>query len=180
MSQEYKSPIELLFDIEQHSLDVARGLPQRDDIQVAWTGIGFRVGDLNLTAPLNQIHEVLRYPKMTRIPGTQGWVKGVANVRGTLLTVTDLNQFLGKPPSQITQRTRLLVYRRDELSVGLLVDEVVGFKHFYDENKVTAVSKFDEALRDYVRGAFKQNDVETLVFSMHALAEDPQFFKVAM
>lgn len=180
MSQEYKSPLKLLYDIEQHCLNVAKGLPQREDIQDVWTGIGFRVGDINLTAPLNQVHEVLRYPKMTRIPGTQGWIKGVANVRGTLLTVTDLNQFLGRPPSQITQRTRLVIHRRDELAVGLMVDEVVGLKHFYDEDKVSAVSRFDEALRAYVRGAFKQNDVETLVFSMQALAEDPQFFQVAV
>ena len=61
-----------------------------------------------------------------------------------------------------------------------MVDEVFGLKHFYDEDKITAVSRFDESLRDYIRGAFKQNDVETLVFSMHALAEDPQFFQVAV
>jgi len=180
MSDDYKSPIELLYELEQHCLRVAKGLPQREDIQVAWTGIGFRVGDLNLAAPLNQVHEVLRFPKMTRIPGTHAWVKGVANVRGTLLTVTDLNQFLGKPPSQSTHRTRILVYRRDELAVGLMVDEVLGLKHFYDEHKVSAVTKFDEALRGYVRGAFKASDIETLVFSMHALAEDPQFFRVAV
>lgn len=180
MSEPYKSPIELLYAIEQQSLALAKGLPQREDIQDVWTGIGFRVGDLNLTAPLKQVHEILRYPVITRIPGARGWIKGVANVRGTLLTITDLNQFLGKPPSLITSRTRLLIYRREELAVGLMVDEVFGLKHFYNEDKITAVSRFDEALRDYVRGAFKQNNVETLVFSMNALAEDPQFFQVAV
>ena len=70
--------------------------------------------------------------------------------------------------------------KRDELSVGLVVSEVLGLKHFQDEEKVTAVSKFDESLRNYVHGAFKQNGEEILVFSMYALADNPHFFQVAI
>ena len=175
-----KHPIHLLHDIELECKKTARGLPQRIDIKETWTGIGFRIGNMNLVAPLKQVNEILHLPRLTNVPGTQNWVKGVANIRGTLLPVIDLQGFLHDKPYAQTSKSRVLVVKRDELSVGLVVSEVLGLKHFQDEEKVTAVSKFDESMRGYVHGAFKQNGEEILVFSMYALAENTHFFKVAV
>lgn len=176
----HKHPIQLLYDIEQLSMATAKGLPQQVDIKETWSGIGFRIGDINLVAPLNQVSEILHFPNLTLVPGTKSWVKGVANVRGTLLPVMDLNGYLGKKATALTQKTRILVIKFEDMTVGIVVDEVAGLKHFSDEDKVTAVKRFDESVRNYIQGAFRQNDVETLVFNMHALAIHPQFFQVAV
>jgi len=114
------------------------------------------------------------------VPGTKPWVKGVANVRGTLLPVMDLNGYLGKKVATIVQKTRILVVKYEDMTVGIVVDEVLGLKHFSDDDKVTAVKKFDDSMRSYIQGAFRQNEVETLVFNMHALAIHPEFFQVAV
>ena len=175
-----KSPIQLLQEIELQCKKTAKGLPQRVDVKESWSGIGFRIGDINLVAPLKQVNEILHFPRITVVPGTQRWVKGVANIRGTLLPIIDLQGFLHDKPITHTNRTRVLVVKRDELSVGLVVSEVLGLKHFQEHEKVTSVSKFDEALRNYVHGAFRQGNEEILVFSMYALAENPHFFQVTM
>lgn len=176
----HKHPIQLLFEIEQQGKAVAQGLPQQVDIKETWSGIGFRVSNVNLVAPLDQVSEILHYPSLTMVPGTKPWVKGVANIRGTLLPVMDLNGYLGKKVSAITMKTRILVVKYEDMTVGIVVDEVLGLKHFSDEDKITAVKKFDESMRNYIQGAFQQNQVETLVFNMHALAIHPQFFQVAV
>lgn len=175
-----KAPIELLFDIEQLSKQAARGLPQRLDIKESWSGIVFRISEVNLVAPLNQVNEIMHYPKLTLVPGTKKWVKGVANIRGTLLPIMDLQGFLGKNNSPASPKSRVMVIKYEDLAVGLVVDEVLGLKHFNEENQVTAVAKFDASLRSFIQGAFRQDDVETLIFSMHALAGHPDFFKVAV
>jgi twitching motility protein PilI len=92
----------------------------------------------------------------------------------------DLNGYLGKKVSAVGQKTRILVVKYEDMTVGIVVDEVMGLKHFRDEDKVTAVKKFDDSLRNYIQGAFRQQQVETLVFNMHALAVHPQFFQVAV
>ena len=176
----HKHPIQLLFDIEQQGKAAAKGLPQQVDIQETWSGIGFRIGDINLVAPLDQVNEILHYPNLTIVPGTKPWVKSVANVRGTLLPVMDLNGYLGKKVATIVQKTRILVVKYEDMTVGIVVDEVLGLKHFSDDDKVTAVKKFDDSMRSYIQGAFRQNEVETLVFNMHALAIHPEFFQVAV
>lgn len=175
-----KHPIQLLYEIEQQCKKTAKGLPQRVDVKESWTGIGFRIGNLSLVAPLKQVNEILHYPRLTAVPGTQRWVKGVANIRGTLLPIVDLQGFLHDKPLSQSLKTRVLVVKRDEFSVGLVVSEVLGLKHFQEHEKVTSVSRFDEALRGYVHGAFKQNGEEMLVFSMYALADNPHFFQVAV
>lgn len=175
-----KHPIHLLHEIELQCKGTAKGLPQRTDIKESWTGIGFRINDINLVAPLKQVNEILHIPRLTQVPGTQKWVKGVANIRGTLLPIVDLQGFLNDKPIAQTGKARVLVVKKDELSVGLVVSEVMGLKHFQDEEKIKAVSKFDESMRGFVHGAFKQNGEEILVFSMFALAENPLFFQVAV
>ena len=57
----HKQPIQLLFDIEQQGKAVAKGLPQQVDIKETWSGIGFRIGDTNLVAPLDQVNEILHF-----------------------------------------------------------------------------------------------------------------------
>lgn len=176
----HKHPIQLLFDIEQQSKARAKGLPQQVDIQESWSGIGFRIAGVNLVAPLDQVNEILHYPNLTLVPGAKLWVKGIANIRGTLLPVMDLNGYLGKKLSQVGQKTRILVIKYEDMAVGIVVDEVLGLKHFRDEERVTSVKKFDDALLSYIQGAFRQNEVETLVFNLHALALHPHFYQVAV
>lgn len=174
-------PVQLLYDIGQKCRSVAKGLPQRIDISRDWTGIGFRVGEYNLVAPLGQVNEILHSPSLTVVPGAQPWVRGVANVRGVLLPIMDLRGYLGTPaPSTASMNSRVLMIKNEELITGLLVDEVLGLKHFKEEEKISAVTNFDESLRKFIRGAFSQDGVETLVFSMEALALDPNFYQVAV
>jgi len=63
---------------------------------------------------------------------------------------------------------------------GLLVDEVLGLKHFDPQEAVTRVKKLNEAVRPYIQGAFRHSDQTWYVFNMATLAEDPQFLQVAV
>jgi len=174
-------PVQLLYDIGQKCREVAKGLPKRIDISKNWSGIGFRVGEYNLVAPLGQVSEILHSPNFTVVPGAQSWVCGVANVRGVLLPIMDLRGYLGTPaPSTASIKSRVIMIKNEELITGLLVDEVLGLKHFREEEKISAVTKFDDSLRKFIRGAFRQNGKETMVFSMEALALDPDFYQVAV
>ena len=58
--------------------------------------MAFRMGGETFLVAREETREVLGYPAVvTRIPGAKSWVKGLANVRGQLLPMLDLRQFLG-------------------------------------------------------------------------------------
>jgi twitching motility protein PilI len=173
-------PFDLLQSLEALSKETAKGLPQQIEARATWSGIGFLLGGIEMVAPLNQVSEILHFPNLTLVPGTLPWIKGLANIRGTLLPVMDLQSYLGQPPIQLRQKSRILVIQQGELTVGLLVDEVIGLRHFDPEDRVTRIRKMDAAVKTHIRGAFQQNEKIWHLFDMSTLTEDPQFYKVAV
>src|ERR1700676_652713 len=69
-----------------------------------WVGVALRIaGELYLVAR-EETREVSSVPpSLTRVPGAKNWVKGLANVRGHLLAIIDLRQFLGGSATVLTR-----------------------------------------------------------------------------
>jgi len=171
-------PYELLREIEQRSQTKALGLPQQIEVRRTWSGIGFRLGDAQLVAPMGEVGEILEYPDLTRVPSAMAWVKGIANIRGSLLPIMDLNGFITGDLTRLQRRSRVLVMRRGGLNCGLLVDEVMGLRHFFEEEKLSAVEGVADELHTFVEGAYRQGEQTWGVFSMRKLAENPKFMEV--
>ena len=175
-----KEPIELLADIESRSKKYAAGLPQQTEVKQTWSGVGFKLGDTQFVAPLHEVTEILPFPPMSRIPGSKEWVIGIANIRGSLLPVLDLQCYLSNKATAITHRSRVLAINHNEIYSGLLVDEVMGLKHFYEEEHSSRMPKVDDAIKIYLKGTFTQNDVDWSVFSMVTLADKPEFLQAGV
>jgi len=171
-------PFALLLDIETRSRRNAMGIPQQVEVRRTWSGIGFRVGAQRLVSAMGEIKEILEFPPLTRVPGALPWVKGIANVRGNLLPIMDLKGFLGDGGMELDRRTRVLVIRHGGLAAGLIVDEVLGMRHFFDEER-TDVSGLDGAFAKHLDGAYRQGGTLWGIFSTLSLAKDPRFLHVA-
>jgi len=173
------SSFALLKQIETRSQQYAVGLPQKIEARRTWSGIGFRVGELRLLVTMSDVGEILRYPDVTKVPSTLRWVKGLANIRGTLLPIMDLNGFVSNDLSKIKKSSRVLVVQHGELSSGLLVDEVYGMRHFFTEESSENLPNTSEKLKSYLKGSFLQNEVEWGVFSVEKLAQSSEFLNIA-
>jgi twitching motility protein PilI len=58
----------------------------------------------------DEVREVLMVPPaITRVPGAKSWVRGLANVRGHLLPLVDLREFLGSGVGGTERSARALV-----------------------------------------------------------------------
>jgi twitching motility protein PilI len=172
-------PILLLQDIDQRSREHAQGLPQQIEVKSTWDGVGFRLGNLRLVAPLDDVLEIFPYPRLTRVPGAKNWLKGIANVRGTLLPINDLVGFLGLGTAELGRQARVMVVRHKAIMVGLVVDEVLGMRHFPEEERTEEMPSVDEQVSRYLHGAFRQEGRLWGVFSMQTLVESTDFVKVA-
>jgi len=179
MTSRPQHPILLLQSIERRSKARAFSLPQQIELKNSWDGVGFRLGNIQLVAAVDEVKEILPLPHITSVPGAKRWVKGVANIRGTLLPVMDLSGFLQGQVSVPGRRSRILVVRHKGISAGLLVDEVLGLKHFLEEEFNTDAGDVEVALQRFVRGAYRQEGDVWPVFSMGALVESSDFMQVA-
>lgn len=73
------------------------------------------------------VRAVRPLPKITPVPATPRFYKGVVNLRGQLVTVLDLRSFfeMADPTRQDPPR-ELIIVRANQLEIGLLVKTVIG------------------------------------------------------
>lgn len=169
----------LLQDIEVRSRTKALGLPQQIEVRRTWSGVGFRLGNTYLLSKLEEVDEILIAPEMTRIPSALSWVKGIANIRGMLLPIMDLRDFIDGKGVQSGRKTRIILIKKGELVSGLMVDEVFGMRHFFEEERTKNVPEVSDNLKKYLQGAFRKGNMHWGIFDMDNLAADPNFLQVA-
>jgi purine-binding chemotaxis protein CheW len=88
----------------------------------------FRVGDLRLGVPSENVLEVLRAGLLTPLPRTPSFIMGVTGHRGEVLPVVDLLRFLSKGEARIGPRTRLFVGITGSYVAGVVADTVLGLR----------------------------------------------------
>jgi twitching motility protein PilI len=141
----------------------------------SWVGLGFRIGQAWLAAPKDDVREVIVPPKPTRVPNARPWLHGVANVRGELLTIIDLPQFLGLPLTTESRASRVLVFNSSRLPAGFLVDEVAGYRQFTANEQRNEMRTSADPFTPYLLGAFVREGQPWLALSLHKVAESDVF-----
>ena len=174
-SNESKELLLLLQDIENQSRQHGTRLTLEEEEKGTWEGVLFKVAGEQLVAPLNEVKEILNVPAtISSVPGAKSWVRGVANVRGNLLPIIDLQVFLGGGALVAGKRSRILVIDCEGLFAGLMVGDVIGMRHFEDQNfSVDCVE--ESSVSKYIQGGFLVDGNQWPVFSIQALVEDPVF-----
>lgn len=81
-----------------------------------------RVGDADYGIPVEQVREVARAQRVTRVPGAPALVRGIVNVRGVVVTVLELSGLLDAPRA-VTSSSIVLLEHGSRL-IGLAVDAV--------------------------------------------------------
>src|ERR1700752_3627999 len=173
-------PCELLAELEGRGRAVSAQVSHEGAAGREWVGVALRMaGDLYLVAR-EETREVLGVPSgLTRVPGAKPWIKGLANVRGTLLPIIDLRQFLGSGVTPVSRNTRIVVVNHREIPAGLLVDEVLGFRRFAESEFSGDAPPTVARCERYLAGAFRRAQEQWPVLSLRSVLESPAFAEVA-
>ena len=172
------SPYELLKQLDQRCRRNSPGLPVDSGLIEDWLGIGFAINETPLLARMEDVSEILPIPDTIRVPGVKDWVLGLANVRGVLMPVLDMNRYLYGRPSEIDKASRVLIINRDGVMAALIVDEVFGLRRFKPEELRDESAAETGSLGDYLGGMFVDQVRRWNVFSVEKLINTPQFMEV--
>lgn len=175
---EASTPFQILQDLDQRCRAQAKGLPTGAQVEDDWVGIGFRLHGQRLVAKMSDIAEILSPPETIRVPGVKNWVKGLANVRGNLMPILDMDMFLQSPNSGAAVDKRILIINKHNVVAGLLVQEVFGLRRFKPEMKSNVKVKEMGTLNPYLEGVFSDNDAQWNIFSIKKLVDHEPFLRV--
>ena len=86
--------------------------------------VAFKIRNEEYGVSMLNVQEIRNLTDITRVPFGQDFIKGVINLRGSVLPVIDLKQRLGLEETPYTDDTRIVTVTIDDLHVGMLVDAV--------------------------------------------------------
>jgi len=169
-----------------HPFDILAQLDQRirRRVPVAAAGaplseirgrLALRLGSWNLLFTMDEVVEIIPVPRITRVPGVKRWLLGIANLRGRVIAVSDLRDFLTGRPTPQLPGSQVVVVRAGQWDYGLLVDEVIGMRHFGPQHRLTTLEEVEEGLRPYLSDMFRNDGQYWLAFQTSKLLTDPGF-----
>lgn len=103
-------------------------------------------------------------PRITRVPNAPHYVRGVINLRGTVIPVLDCALKMGNQSTENTSESRIVVAEFDEILFGVLVDAVREVRKVPQSLIEDADSAKTDAIGiDYVKGVAKIDDGRLIV-----------------
>lgn len=94
------------------------------DTSTAIELLTFRLADQEYSLDIMSVREIRGWTRTTPLPRSPDYMRGVINLRGTVLPVMDLAQRLGLPAREQSERSVIIVIKHEEEMTGLLVDAV--------------------------------------------------------
>lgn len=86
--------------------------------------LSFRIGENEYSVDIMSVREIRGWSKATTLPHSPGYVRGVINLRGSVLPVIDLAVRLGLDAEEPNARNVIIVVDVDGKTLGLRVDAV--------------------------------------------------------
>ena len=88
--------------------------------------VTFELEEAFFALPLSSAVETGRNPDITPLPNLPGWVLGISNIRGEIISFISLKAFLGIPSTGSKIERGFLIIQNKEIKVGIIVDRVTG------------------------------------------------------
>lgn len=174
---EENSPFEYLLSIDRKCIAHHSGLMQQESDVSYSHGLAFQLDTHKYIMPIADVSEVLAIKDYTSIPRTPSWLVGISNVRGNLITLLDLHEFIfgtakqGKYDSQ-----RILLVKHEAHQYGLIIDSIIGMKSFNAEQGIDEVPDgFDYDHLDHISAFYSSGEEWFAAMSIQSLLLDERF-----
>ena len=104
------------------------------ELSVAHRYLTFFVEEEQYGIDISRIKEIIAAMDITHIPKTPDFVKGVINLRGSIIPVVDVRLKFGMPEREMDVNTAIIIYEVNKVYIGFIVDQVEDVLSLNDEN----------------------------------------------
>lgn len=173
-------PGNLLRQIAQSSVKAAAQRPANKDLNNSCSAIGFSLCGQQMVASMGEVVEITHVPDYTTVPRVKDWMLGLANLRGRLLPIIDLERYFGSRLGGNRSRHRVLVIEINNVYAGLVVSNVFGLKHFHIDAFNQPFSGVAEQFSNCVDAIASDGDSEWFRFKPAQLILEENFIDASL
>ena len=132
-------------------MEQVKAITTEQETETAVQYIVVRIGNEQYGINIKYIDNIVRNQKITRVPKTQTYYKGVINLRGEIIPVMSIRLKLGLEDDEFTDKTRIIIVKILCATIGVIVDQVREVVTLDDDNteKITRTSR-DDAASGYI------------------------------
>jgi purine-binding chemotaxis protein CheW len=135
---------------------------------------------------IKEVREIIEYCPMTKIPTSPPFIRGVINLRGSVVPVIDLAHKFGFLESEVTKRTCIVIAEIEQDGkknlIGVIVDRVNQVMDLLPEEIEVAPSFGTSVQADFISGLAKKEKGFILILAFEkilSLAELKSGFALA-
>ncbi len=133
----------------------------------------FIVASERLAVPIEVVKEIIELPAITRVPMTPEAIRGVINLRGSVVPVIDLGARLVRRPIAPTRRSCIVLVEvqagEDGQVLGMLVDEVKNILEIERED-IKPPPSFGATIRtDFIAAMGRVDEIFVIILDVDQL-----------
>ena len=133
----------------------------------------FLVGREEYAIEIKYVTEIIGgIQAITEVPEVPDYIRGIINLRGKIIPVMDVNIRFKKEPKPYGDRTCITVIDIDDLSIGLIVDNVAEVLSIAEENIVDPPDAKSGFKNRYIKGIGKVGNTIKLILDCGILLSD--------
>lgn len=131
----------------------------------------FSLGEEDYGIEIKYVTEIINMQPITIVPEVPAYMKGIINLRGTIIPVMDVRLRFHKEPREYNDRTCIIVTHFENISIGLIVDSVAEVITI-GEAEIVEPPSMNQASRRYIQGIGKVNGRVKLLLDCSKLIHD--------
>ncbi|MFW5886172.1 MAG: chemotaxis protein CheW [Bacteroidota bacterium] len=130
----------------------------------------FKLGEETFAANVSKVLNILELTKITKVPKAPAYMKGVINLRGTVLPLVDTRIKFDMTATEYTSNTCILVLdidvNNESVQVGALVDSVQEVLEIEEDQVQPPPSIGTRYRSDFIEGMVKVEDDFVMILDM--------------
>jgi purine-binding chemotaxis protein CheW len=132
--------------------------------------LSFKLDEEEFALDISKVREVLDFTKITKVPQTPAFMRGVINLRGAVVPVVDLNKKFGIKDTEKTVNTRIIIgevdIEGDNIVLGVLADSVHEVMEL-DPEHIEPAPKIGTRLNtDFLKGMGKRDEEFVMILDI--------------
>ena len=121
----------------------------------------FSSNGLNIGVSTNYVIEIITNHSITMLPLAPDYVKGIINLRGQIIPISDIRLRMGKPSIDYTSSTCIIVLNINSVQIGIIVDAVQQVMDI-DQSQISPVPV--ENQQELISGMVSSGDRSVILF----------------
>ncbi|MBT3386052.1 MAG: purine-binding chemotaxis protein CheW [Prolixibacteraceae bacterium] len=122
------------------------------------------------------VSEVIPLMEITPLPCTPGFILGIVNVRGKIISIIDMKKFFGLPEKGITNLNRVVIIKYNGVELGILADEIVGNTKIQLNKLQSKIKTITDIHNGFILGVTKERlivlDIKEFLLNKKLIIDD--------